>query len=173
MNGPLTLVTHVGGAEDRLALDSLDSTLRATAGVASVTPAAYDTGGDAAYLTVVPDSAPQSQTTSDLVDRLRTEVLPAWGSGLPTSCRRGDGELRRLRRRHRRQAAPLRGRRDRSRLRPAPARLPLARHPAEGSRDEHRRRGRRVRGGRSNLQWGWGSELLGLGRAGPIEPFLP
>ncbi|MDX6362382.1 MAG: putative drug exporter of the superfamily, partial [Streptomyces sp.] len=23
------------------------------------------------------------------------------------------------------------------------------------------------------FQWGWGSELLGLGRAGPIEPFLP
>ena len=43
VNGPLTLVTQVDGAEDRLALDNLDATLRATEGVAAVTPVTYNT----------------------------------------------------------------------------------------------------------------------------------
>ncbi|NED06507.1 MMPL family transporter, partial [Streptomyces sp. SID6648] len=79
--GPLTLITEVHGAEDRLALDNLDATLRATEGVSSVTPVRYNSGGDAAHLTVVPESAPQSQQTSDLVDRLRSEVLPRAETG--------------------------------------------------------------------------------------------
>lgn len=81
VNGPLTLVTEVRGAEDRLALDNLDATLRTTEGVSSVTPVMYNSGGDAAYLTVVPESAPQSEDTSDLVERLRSEVLPRAEAG--------------------------------------------------------------------------------------------
>lgn len=41
----------------------------------------YNSGGDAAYLTVVPESAPQSEDTSDLVERLRSEVLPRAEAG--------------------------------------------------------------------------------------------
>lgn len=81
VNGPLTLVTRVDGAEDKLLLDNLDATLRTTDGIASTTPVTYDTGGDLAYFTIVPDSAPQSQQTSALVDRLRTEVLPRAETG--------------------------------------------------------------------------------------------
>lgn len=58
VNGPLTLVTEVDDAGDRLALDNLGTTLRDTDGVASVSPAAYGRGGDIAHLTVVPDSSP-------------------------------------------------------------------------------------------------------------------
>ncbi len=81
VNGPLTLVTEVDGAQDRLALDNLGSTLRTTEGVASASPVTYNQGGDTAFLTVVPDSSPQSKQTSDLVDRLREDVLPRAESG--------------------------------------------------------------------------------------------
>ncbi len=81
VNGPLTLVTEVGGAEDRLALDNLDASLRTTEGVASVTPVSYNSAGDTAYLTVVPESSPQSPQTSELVERLRAEVLPRAETG--------------------------------------------------------------------------------------------
>lgn len=81
VNGPLTVATRVNGAEDKLALDNLDATIRTTEGVASVTPVTYNTGGNTAYFTIVPSSEPQSQKTSDLVDRLRTEVLPRAETG--------------------------------------------------------------------------------------------
>ncbi|SFG29023.1 MMPL family transporter [Streptomyces mirabilis] len=175
VNGPLTLVTHVGGAEDRLALDSLDSTLRATAGIASVTPVAYDTGGDTAYLTVVPDSAPQSQKTSDLVDRLRTEVLPRVETGSGLDVRVGGVTAS-----YDDFAAVIVGR------------LPLFVGVVIGLGCAllllaFRSLGIPLKAAVMNIaavaaafgvvvaifQWGWGSELLGLGRAGPIEPFLP
>lgn len=86
VNGPLTLVTRVADGEDRLALDNLDAALRTTEGVASVTPVTFASGGRTAYLTVVPESAPQSQRTSELVDRLRTEVLPRAEAAPPWTC---------------------------------------------------------------------------------------
>ncbi|MFK0021718.1 MMPL family transporter [Streptomyces sp. NPDC090798] len=175
VNGPLTLVTHVGGAEDRLALDSLDSTLRTTAGVASVTPVTYDTGGDTAYLTVVPHSAPQSQKTSDLVDRLRTEVLPRVEAGTGLDVRVGGVTAS-----YDDFAAVIIGR------------LPLFMGVVIGLGCvllllAFRSLGIPLKAAVMNIaavagafgvvvaifQWGWGSELLGLGRAGPIEPFLP
>ncbi|GAX51714.1 MMPL family transporter [Streptomyces olivochromogenes] len=175
VNGPLTLVTHVGGAEDRLALDSLDSTLRVTAGVASATPVTYGAGGATAYLTVVPDSAPQSQRTSDLVDRLRTEVLPRVEAGSGLDVRVGGVTAS-----YDDFAAVIVGR------------LPLFVGVVIGLGCAllllaFRSLGIPLKAAVMNIaavaaafgvvvaifQWGWGSELLGLGRAGPIEPFLP
>ncbi|RZB16525.1 MMPL family transporter [Streptomyces sp. F001] len=175
VNGPLTLVTEVYGAEDRLALDNLDSTLRGTQGVASVTPVTYDTGGHTAYLTVVPESAPQSQSTSDLVDRLRTEVLPRAETGTSLDMQVGGvtagyddfadvilGKMPLfvgvviglgcllLLLAFRSVVIPLKA-----------AAMNIAAVAAAF--------GVVV----AIFQWGWGSELLGLGRAGPIEPFLP
>ncbi|PZT68499.1 MMPL family transporter [Streptomyces sp. SW4] len=175
VNGPLTLVTEVGGAEDRLALDNLDATLRGTEGVASVTPVTYDSGGHTAYLTVVPESAPQSEATSDLVDRLRDEVLPRAenGTGLEVyvgGVTAGYDDF----------AAVIVGK------------LPLFVGVVVGLGClllllAFRSVGIPVKAAAMNIaavagafgvvvaifQWGWGSELLGLGSAGPIEPFLP
>jgi RND superfamily putative drug exporter len=175
VNGPLTLVTRVDSAGDRLALDNLDTTLRATPGVTSVTPATYNTGGDTAYLTVVPDSAPQSQATSDLVDRLRHEVLPRAEHGTSLHVQVGGvtasyddfsgvivGKLPLfvgtviglgcvlLLAAFRSLAIPLKA-----------AVMNIAAVAAA------------IGIVVAVFQWGWGSELLGLGRAGPIEPFLP
>ncbi|MFI8951855.1 MMPL family transporter [Streptomyces sp. NPDC053750] len=175
VNGPLTLVTEVGGAEDRLALDNLDASLRATEGVASVSPVTYNAGGDTAYLSVVPESAPQSQTTSDLVERLRSEVLPRAESGTALDLHVGGVTA---------------GYDDFADV--IVGKLPLFVGVVIGLGClllllAFRSIGIPVKAAMMNVaavaasfgivvaifQWGWGSELLGLGSAGPIEPFLP
>ncbi len=175
VNGPLTLVTHVGGAEDKLALDNLDATIRTTEGVASVTPVTYDTGGDTAYFTIVPESSPQSQHTSDLVDRLRTEVLPRAEKGTALDVQVGGVTA---------------GYDDFADV--IVGKLPLFVGVVIGLGClllllAFRSVGIPLKAAVMNVaavaaafgvvvaifQWGWGSELLGLGRAGPIEPFLP
>ncbi|MER5596036.1 MMPL family transporter [Streptomyces sp. NPDC002265] len=175
VNGPLTLVTSVGGAEDRLALDNLDATLRTTEGVAAVTPVTYDAQGRTAYLNVVPDSAPQSRSTSDLVDRLRTEVLPRAEKGTTLDVNVGGVTAA-----YDDFAGVIVGK------------LPLFVGVVIGLGCvllllAFRSIGIPLKAAAMNVaavaaafgvvvavfQWGWGSEMLGLGRAGPIEPFLP
>ncbi|MEV5882844.1 MMPL family transporter [Streptomyces sp. NPDC052020] len=175
VNGPLTLVTEVSGAQDRLALDNLDATLRATGGVASVTPVRFDSGGDTAYLTVVPGSGPQSEATSDLVDRLRTEVLPRAEAGTSLDVHVGGVTAG-----HDDFADVIVGK------------LPLFVGVVVGLGSlllllAFRSVAIPLKAAAMNtaavagsfgvvvavFQWGWGSEPLGLGSAGPIEPFLP
>ncbi|MFF3329894.1 MMPL family transporter [Streptomyces sp. NPDC002888] len=175
VNGPLTLVTHVDGAEDKLTLDNLDATIRTTEGVASSTPVTYNTGGDTAYFTIVPESAPQSQKTSDLVDRLRTEVLPRAETGTSLDVHVGGVTAS-----YDDFAEVIVGK------------LPLFVGVVVGLGCvllllAFRSLGIPLKAAVMNIaavaaafgivvavfQWGWGSELLGLGRAGPIEPFLP
>ena len=175
VNGPLTVVTRVDGAEDKLALDNLDATIRTTEGVASVTPVTYNTGGGTAYFTIVPESAPQSQKTSDLVDRLRTEVLPRAETGTSLDLHVGGVTAS-----YDDFADVIVGK------------LPLFVGVVIGLGClllllAFRSIGIPVKAAAMNVaavaaafgvvvaifQWGWGSELLGLGRAGPIEPFLP
>ncbi|MEU0944493.1 MMPL family transporter [Streptomyces canus] len=175
VNGPLTLVTPVDGAEDKLLLDNLDATLRTTEGIASTTPVTYDAGGDLAYFTIVPESAPQSQQTSDLVDRMRTEVLPRAETGTTLDIHVGGMTAS-----YDDFADVIVGK------------LPLFVGVVIGLGClllllAFRSVGIPLKAAAMNVaavaaafgvvvaifQWGWGSELLGLGRAGPIEPFLP
>ncbi|GGX72442.1 MMPL family transporter [Streptomyces fructofermentans] len=175
LNGPLTLVTHVDGGQDRLALDGLDATLRQTEGVRAVTPVTYNPAGDTAYLSVVPDSSPQSQKTSDLVDRLRSDVLPRAETGTTLDVQVGG-----LTAGYDDFADVIVGK------------LPLFVGVVIGLGCAllllaFRSIGIPLKAAVMNIaavsgafgvvvavfQWGWGSELLGLGRAGPIEPFLP
>ncbi|MEU0194408.1 MMPL family transporter [Streptomyces afghaniensis] len=175
VNGPLTLVTKVDGADDKLALDNLDATLRTTEGVASVTPVTFGAGGDTAYLTVVPESSPQSKQTSDLVDRLREEVLPRAEAGTSLDTQVGGMTA---------------GYDDFADI--IVAKLPVFVGVVIGLGClllllAFRSIGIPLKAAAMNVaavasafgvvvamfQWGWGSELLGLGSAGPIEPFLP
>ncbi|MFJ5732785.1 MMPL family transporter [Streptomyces paradoxus] len=175
VNGPLTLVTKVDGADDKLALGNLDGTLRATDGVASVTPVTFDSGGHTAYLTVVPESSPQSKDTSDLVDRLRGEVLPRAESGTSLDVQVGGMTA---------------GYDDFADI--IVSKLPVFVGVVIGLGClllllAFRSVGIPLKAAAMNVaavaaafgvvvaifQWGWGSELLGLGSAGPIEPFLP
>lgn len=175
VNGPLTLVTELHGADDRLALDRLAATLRTTENVASVTPAVHNSAGDTAVLTVVPGSAPQSQETSALVDRLRTEVLPRAEHGTSLDVHVGGVTA---------------GYDDFAEIIVGKLPLFVGVVIALGCLLlllAFRSIGIPVKAAVMNVaavagafgvvvaifQWGWGSELLGLGRAGPIEPFLP
>ncbi|MEV7195217.1 MMPL family transporter [Streptomyces sp. NPDC093510] len=175
VNGPLTLVSEVYGAGDRMAVDDLATTLRSTEGVASVSPATYGDNGRAVFLTVVPDSAPQSERTSALVDRLRDDVLPKEeaDSSLDVSVGGVTASYDDF-------AEVIVGK------------LPLFVGVVIGLGCvllllAFRSIGIPLKAAAMNVaavasafgvvvaifQWGWGSELLGLGRAGPIEPFLP
>ncbi|MFE2013112.1 MMPL family transporter [Streptomyces sp. NPDC059491] len=175
VNGPLTLVAGLDGADDRVALDQLPAALSATHGVASVSPVTYNSSGDTAVLTVVPDSSPQSKATSDLVDRLRQDVIPRAEAGTSLDVNVGGvtasyddfaeiivGKLPLfvgvvialgcllLLLAFRSIGIPLK----------AAAMNVAAVAAAFGIVV-------------AIFQWGWGTELLGLGSAGPIEPFLP
>ncbi|NDZ77508.1 MMPL family transporter [Streptomyces sp. SID10853] len=174
-NGPLTLVAKLDGAGDRVALDELPARLRTTAGVASVSPVSYNGSGDTAFVTVVPDSAPQSQKTSDLVDRLRTDVLPRAESRTSLAVEVGGVTAS-----YDDFAEVIIGK------------LPLFVGVVIALGClllllAFRSIGIPLKAAVMNVaavasafgvvvavfQWGWGSELLGLGSAGPIEPFLP
>ncbi|WP_335937545.1 MMPL family transporter [Streptomyces sp. PTD5-9] len=174
-NGPLTIAARLDGAGDRLAMDGLPATLRATEGVASASPVTYNGSGDTAFVTVVPTSSPQSRDTSELVDRLRDEVLPAAEAN--TSLRAHVGGV-------------TAGYDDFARA--VLAKLPLFVGVVIGLGClllllAFRSVGIPLKAAVMNVaavassfgvvvavfQWGWGSELLGLGGPGPIEPFLP
>ncbi|MFD6416162.1 MMPL family transporter [Streptomyces sp. NPDC060194] len=179
-NGPLTLVAELGDdagarAADRTALTALTATLRTTDGVAAVTPPTYDADGSTAVLTVVPDSAPQDRATSDLVDHLRDDVIPAAerGTTLETSVGGVTASYDDF-------------------AQVIVAKLPLFVGVVVALGCvllllAFRSVGIPLKAALMNVlavaaafgvvvaifQWGWGSELLGLGSAGPIEPFLP
>ncbi|WP_432038082.1 MMPL family transporter [Streptomyces cucumeris] len=174
-NGPLTLVGRIDGADDRMAFTRLPQTLRTTEGVASVSAADLGGGGDTGLITVLPTTAPQDGATSRLVDRLRAEVLPEAERG--SSLRVYVGGL-------------TAGYDDFAAVIIAKLPLFVGVVVALGSvllLLAFRSVGIPVKAAAMNVaavassfgvvvaifQWGWGSELLGLGRAGPIEPFLP
>ncbi|MGR8008090.1 MMPL family transporter [Streptomyces hypolithicus] len=174
-NGPLVLVAEVDGADDRAAMDALGQTLRTADGVASVGPVAYGSGGDTAALTVVPTSSPQSQDTSDLVDRLRDSVLPQAEQGTSLQVYVGGVTA---------------GYDDFAEIIIDKLPLFVGVVVALGCALlllAFRSVGIPLKAALMNVlavassfgvavavfQWGWGSELLGLGSSGPIEPFLP
>ncbi|MDX3455917.1 MMPL family transporter [Streptomyces sp. ME02-8801-2C] len=175
VNGPLTLVTPVSDAEDKLILDNLAATLRTTEGVASASPVTYSPSGATGYLTVVPESSPQSARTSDLVERLREQVLPRAETGTSLDLHVGGVTAS-----YDDFADVIIGK------------LPLFVGVVIGLGClllllAFRSIGIPLKAAAMNVaavasafgvvvaifQWGWGSELLGLGSAGPIEPFLP
>lgn len=82
-NGPLTLVTELDDADPE-ALVALTEAIASTPGVESVTGPLPNTvvdpdaaGLEAAFWQVQPSTAPQDSATTDLVNTLRAEVLPA------------------------------------------------------------------------------------------------
>ncbi|MFD0310071.1 MMPL family transporter [Streptomyces sp. NPDC127119] len=179
-NGPLVLVAELGAPGDGPALNRLVSAVRGTPGVASVTPGPVtgETGGAATGLSVievVPVGAPQDEATVDLITHLREDVVPSAERGSTLTVHVGgataaSGDLADL----------LAGKLPlflgvivglgclllmvafRSILVPLTAALMnlLASAASFGVVV-------------AVFQWGWGSELLGLGKAGPVEAELP
>jgi RND superfamily putative drug exporter len=78
-NGPLLLVAEVQGDGGRAQVDSLATKLRSEPGVAAVGAPTYNRAGDTATLTLFPTSKPQDVATKNLLERLRSDVVPRDG----------------------------------------------------------------------------------------------
>ncbi|MFI5887019.1 MMPL family transporter [Streptomyces sp. NPDC051554] len=174
-NGPLVLVAQLSAPSDAPALNRLISAVRGTPGVASATAEPVTAKTGLSVIDVVPTSAPQDEATSTLITHLRKDVVPAAerGSGLTVyvgGTTAASGDLADL----------LSGKLPlflgvivglgclllmvafRSVLVPLTAAVMnlLASAASFGVVV-------------AVFQWGWGSELLGLGKAGPVEAELP
>ncbi|MFI9719462.1 MMPL family transporter [Streptomyces sp. NPDC052396] len=175
VNGPLTLVAELDGAADRLAFDRLPDRLRTTEGIAAVGHATLSGNGSTGVITVVPGTSPQSTATSELVGRLRATVLPQAAEGTSMKVRVGGVTAS-----YDDFAGVILGK------------LPLFVGTVVSLGClllllAFRSVGIPLKAALMNIaavassfglivavfQWGWGSERLGLGAAGPIEPFLP
>jgi RND superfamily putative drug exporter len=76
-NGPLEVVIETGGAKDpQAAAVTVHDALEHERGVASVGEPSFNEGRDLAVIEVTPTTGPQDQATSDLLARLRADVIP-------------------------------------------------------------------------------------------------
>ncbi len=174
-NGPLLLVAQVGSPADSAALGRLTKVLESESGVAAVVPFPSLPGAKVAIVQVIPTTSPQDARTSDLITHLRTQVIPAAekGSGLRVLVGGGTAIFDDF-------ATIVTSKLPlfigvivalgflllliafRSLLIPATAAVMnlIAAAASFGVVVAF-------------FQWGWGSDRLGLGRAGPVEAFLP
>jgi RND superfamily putative drug exporter len=84
-NGPFLIAvdTPKGAPETEQQLSALQDAVERTPGIASVAPAELSKDGEMATLFAVPTTAPQDAKTSDLLERLRSDVIPQATSGTP------------------------------------------------------------------------------------------
>jgi RND superfamily putative drug exporter len=84
-NGPFLLAvdTPKGAADTKQQLADLQAALEKTSGIASVAPAQLSRDGEMATIFAIPTTAPQDKRTSDLLERLRDDVIPKAVAGTP------------------------------------------------------------------------------------------
>ena len=76
-NSPFVLVAELPrGQQDLAVLQQLTQQLNETPGVELATPPQPNQAGDAAVMTVIPETAPQDKETANLVEDLRDKVIP-------------------------------------------------------------------------------------------------
>ncbi len=175
VNGPLQIVTQASDGASKVAVARLTDALHETSGVASVSASDAQRNGDIQVITVVPSTSPQSQATSTLIQHLRHTVIPRAAQGSSLQAYVG---------------GPTAGYDDFASV--IVGKLPLFVGVVISLGCAlllmaFRSVGIPLKAALMNViavassfgivtavfQWGWGSEGLGLGRAGPIEPFLP
>ena len=174
-NGTLQLVAEVGSAADSQAFTALLDKVKTTEGVAAVSPLPSAPGSTVAIAIVVPTTAPQAEATTELIDRLRDDVVPAAEKGNSMQVYVGGSTAI-----FKDFAGVLTGKLPlflgviialgclllmiafRSILVPLTAAVMNVLAAAASF-------GVVV----AIFQWGWGSSLLNLGGAGPVEAFVP
>jgi RND superfamily putative drug exporter len=84
-NGPFLVVAETRGPSDVATLGRLQQALQQTPGVAVATPPQPSPNGRAATLQVISTASPQDKATSDLLKRIRKQVIPETlaGTGIP------------------------------------------------------------------------------------------
>jgi RND superfamily putative drug exporter len=76
-NGPILLASDLTGSTTAAAVDNLANTARRDPDVAFVVPTRLNQAGTAALVTVIPKGAPQDRSTEALVHRLRNDIKQA------------------------------------------------------------------------------------------------
>jgi putative drug exporter of the RND superfamily len=75
-NGPIVIAADMPGPDSEPAVERFARNLRADSDIAFVPDPTFNDAGDAAIVTVIPESSPQDEATSDLVTRLRDDTIP-------------------------------------------------------------------------------------------------
>ncbi len=173
-NGPLVLVAQLPQPGATKIIDDLSDVIRADPEVAQVSPLRLNPTRDTAVMQVVPRSSPQDEATTDLVHRLRNDIIPS-GVGDSSAVHVGGVTATFID-----LGTTLTGRLPlfiggvvvlsllllmvvfRSIVVPLKAALMnvLSIGAAFGVLV-------------AVFQWGWGADLLGVARDGPIESFVP
>ena len=174
-SGPLLLAAEISGPQDLPTLTNLVGTLNATPGVAQAYPPRPNQAGDAAIIQVVPTTSAQDAATVKLIEHLRNEVLPEATAGTDIKVHVGgltaafDDVATKLQTRLPLFIGVVLGLSFllllivfRSIVVPVKAVIMnlLSIGAAYGLLV-------------AVFQWGWGKDLIGVGKAGPIESFLP
>jgi RND superfamily putative drug exporter len=73
-NGPLLIVTELPSQNKQAAQEAVSAAVAKTPGVVAVTPPRVSPSGNIAVFEAYPNSAPQAQETTDLVNHLRADV---------------------------------------------------------------------------------------------------
>jgi RND superfamily putative drug exporter len=172
-NGPLLLVAQTSARADVAALRALEARLPQTANVASVRTLAATPG--TSVIQVTPGTSPEAKATSDLIATLRDHAIPAADHGTTLRVYIGgvtatfadfatvvDGKMPWFLLAIVGLSFLLLVAAFRSLLIPATAAVMnlLAAAATFGVLTAF-------------FQWGWGAEAFGLGKAGPVEAFLP
>jgi RND superfamily putative drug exporter len=84
-NGPFLLAvdTPKGAPDTERQLGALQQAVARTPGIATVPPASVSEDGEMATIIAIPTTAPQDAGTSDLLNRLRDDVIPRATAGTP------------------------------------------------------------------------------------------
>jgi len=75
-NGPLQIVAQLGQPRDQRAISQIAARLGGTPGIQAVSPAVISPSGTTAVFQAIPTTSPESQATTNLVNRLRGQRLP-------------------------------------------------------------------------------------------------
>jgi RND superfamily putative drug exporter len=80
-NGSLMLVSELPEGTEEAVLEDFGAEIAGVDGIASVSPPLVSDGNDAVAWEAIPTTAPQDEATTDLVQRLRDNVVPAVSEG--------------------------------------------------------------------------------------------
>jgi putative drug exporter of the RND superfamily len=75
-NGPLVIAAEVPDQAGKAAVTALAADLRQEEGVDFVPPPNFNSQGTAALVTAIPTTSPQDEATTELVERLRDDIVP-------------------------------------------------------------------------------------------------
>jgi len=75
-NGPLVIAAQLPSEGGEQAIDGLADDIRADEGVAYVPAPRFNSDDSAAIVTVIPTTSPQDEETTELVHRLRDDIIP-------------------------------------------------------------------------------------------------